>query len=157
MLQTSLVHYLQLIIQLCHFFSFSSFLFFLSFFLLTFFSFKTFKFYPPFFSANLKNFLGPMDLRSAILCSPATQTQRGRGLYGFENMGANMSWPLMNHNGGLWSVVKEFEAIAVWFGLTMGRFGTPTQSNNVGVARRPMKNLVQLRNLSWETGTICDN
>jgi hypothetical protein len=70
MLQTSLVHYLQLIIQLCHFFSFSSFLFFLSFFLFTFFSFETFKFYPPFFSANLKNVLGPMDLRSAILCSP---------------------------------------------------------------------------------------
>ena len=48
----------------------SVFPFFLSFFLFTFFSFETFKFYPPFFSANLKNFLGPMDLRSAILCSP---------------------------------------------------------------------------------------
>jgi hypothetical protein len=50
MLHTSLVHYLQLIIQLCHFFSFSSFLFFLSFFLFT------LSFTLHFFLATTKNF-----------------------------------------------------------------------------------------------------
>ena len=59
MLQTSLVHYLQIIIQFCHFLSFSSFLFFLSFFLLTFFFFETFKFYPPFFFWQTQKFSGP--------------------------------------------------------------------------------------------------
>ena len=49
MLQTSLVHYLQLIIQLCHFFSFSSFLFFLSFFLFTFFLLRLLSFTLHFF------------------------------------------------------------------------------------------------------------
>jgi hypothetical protein len=36
-----------------------------------------FKFYPPFFSANHKNFLGPMVPWSAILCSPDVHADEG--------------------------------------------------------------------------------
>ena len=60
---------LQLIIQLCHFFSFSSFLFFLSFFLFTFFLLRLLSFTLHFFLPT-SNILWDQCPRSAILCSP---------------------------------------------------------------------------------------
>ena len=39
-------------------------------------TFNFLQFYPPFFSANLKHFLGPVVPRSAILCSPGDSERR---------------------------------------------------------------------------------